>query len=189
MPPIFVPQLSTSHVRGDVTRKGNSNGDWISYLLALGLSHLSLVAIDIDVTVWSRGISLLLTGLLILSSLSQILRSVSRVVKLTNKTAGASFLFLSLAQLFVSASAKNRAECSLCTSFHYWYNCAQRFLPRRIKSMALCSAAFLISTYSGDCSTLSFSSQRRAHVYTAMLSSRSVSPTIFRIETRTFEPK
>lgn len=51
---------------------------------------------------WSRTISLVLTGLLILSSLAQILRSVSKIVRLTSRTAGAGFLILSLGQLFVS---------------------------------------------------------------------------------------
>lgn len=81
--------------------KGNTNGDWISFLLALGLSHLPTSSVDIDVAVWSRGISLLLTGLLILSSLAQVLRSLMRVLKLTSKTVGAGFLLLSLGQLFV----------------------------------------------------------------------------------------
>ncbi len=58
--------------------------------------------IDIDVAVWSRAISLLLTGLLILSSLTQVLRSLSRILRLTSKTVGAGFLLLSLGQLFVS---------------------------------------------------------------------------------------
>lgn len=58
--------------------------------------------VDINVSMWSRTISLVLTGLLILSSLAQILRSVSKIVRLTSRTAGAGFLILSLGQLFVS---------------------------------------------------------------------------------------
>ena len=81
--------------------KGNTNGDWISFLLALSISHLPTGTLDIDVAVWSRGISLLLTGVLILSSLTQVLRSLTRVLKLTSKTIGAGFLLLSLGQLFV----------------------------------------------------------------------------------------
>lgn len=50
-------------------------------------------------TTWSRAISLILTGILILSSLNQILRNVSRILRLTSKSIGAGFLLLSLAQL------------------------------------------------------------------------------------------
>ncbi len=103
---IFLPRLSTSHIpSSDGSQpesgkgKGNTNGDWISFLIALGLSQLPF---DMDVAVWSRGISLLLTGLLILSSLAQVLRSVSRILRLTSKTVGAGFLLLGLGQLFVS---------------------------------------------------------------------------------------
>ena len=80
--------------------KGNSNGDWISYLVAVALNNFP--AININVALWSRTISLLLTGVLILSSLAQILRSVGKIVRLTSKTAGASYLLLALGQLFVS---------------------------------------------------------------------------------------
>jgi hypothetical protein len=108
---IFFAPLSTSSLAIDDTdptlgqhesAKGNTNGDWISFLLALGLSQLPTGVVD--VAVWSRGISLLLTGLLILSSLAQVLRSVSRILRLTSKTVGAGFLLLGLGQLFVSVS-------------------------------------------------------------------------------------
>jgi hypothetical protein len=79
--------------------KGNSYGDWISYLLVLALSNFPSVAIDIPL--WTRTISLFLTGALIASSLAQVLRSVGKIVHLTSKTAGASFLLLALGQLFV----------------------------------------------------------------------------------------
>jgi hypothetical protein len=46
--------------------------------------------------------SLLLTGLLIMSSLAQVLRSVSRILRLTSKSIGAGFLLLGLGQLMVS---------------------------------------------------------------------------------------
>lgn len=72
------------------------DGDWISYFIALGLSQIP--GID-DVPAWSRTISLVLTGALILSSLAQVLRSVSRILRLTSKSIGAGFLLLSLAQL------------------------------------------------------------------------------------------
>jgi len=106
LPSIFFAPLSTSSIPtqegSDPHGKGNTNGDWISFLLALGISHLPTGVIDIDVAVWSRAISLLLTGLLILSSLTQVLRSLSRILRLTSKTVGAGFLLLSLGQLFVS---------------------------------------------------------------------------------------
>lgn len=105
LPSIFFAPLSTSNLpTEDGTQprgKGNTNGDWISFLLALSISHLPTGVVDIDVAVWSRAISLLLTGLLILSSLAQVLRSLSRILRLTSKTVGAGFLLLSLGQLFV----------------------------------------------------------------------------------------
>jgi hypothetical protein len=45
---------------------------------------------------------LLLTGLLILSSLAQVLRSVSRILRLTSKSIGAGFLLLGLGQLMAT---------------------------------------------------------------------------------------
>jgi hypothetical protein len=56
-------------------------------------------------------ISLLLTGVLILSSLAQVLRSLTRMLRLTSKTVGAGFLLLSLGQLFVS----DRPHCAELT--------------------------------------------------------------------------
>lgn len=81
--------------------KGNTNGDWISFFLALAISKLPRDFADIDVPTWSRGISLILTGVLILSSLTQVMRSLSKILRLTSKTVGAGFLLLSLGQLFV----------------------------------------------------------------------------------------
>lgn len=72
------------------------DGDWISYFIALGLSQIPGIN---DVPAWSRTISLVLTGALILSSLAQVFRSVSRILRLTSKSIGAGFLLLSLAQL------------------------------------------------------------------------------------------
>ncbi|ORY32871.1 Abscisic acid G-protein coupled receptor-domain-containing protein [Naematelia encephala] len=113
LPSIFFSPLSTSNIPSDETslpssetdnpkEKGNTNGDWISFVLALGLAHLPTGAVDIDVAVWSRAISLLLTGLLVLSSLTQVLRSLGKVLRLTSKTVGAGFLLLSLGQLFAT---------------------------------------------------------------------------------------
>ncbi|KAK4685669.1 hypothetical protein P7C73_g4469, partial [Tremellales sp. Uapishka_1] len=101
-PPLSTSQLPNSSDDAQPEGKGNTNGDWISFLLALGVSHLPTGSFDIDVAVWSRGISLLLTGVLILSSLTQVLRSVSRIVRLTSKTVGAGFLLLGLGQLFAT---------------------------------------------------------------------------------------
>jgi hypothetical protein len=105
IPSIFFSPLTTSNIPdGDKHDhgKGNTNGDWISFLLALGISQLPTGVVDIDVAVWSRAISLFLTGLLILSSLAQVLRALTRILRLTSKTVGAGFLLLSLGQLFVS---------------------------------------------------------------------------------------
>jgi hypothetical protein len=87
LPSIFIPPT-----------KDNS-GDWISYLIAFTLSSLP---IEVDIAVWSRAISLAFTGLIILSSLAQVLRSLARILKLSSKNVGAGFLLLILAQLFVS---------------------------------------------------------------------------------------
>nr|WVH01961.1 golgi pH regulator [Naematelia aurantialba] len=113
LPSIFFSPLSTSNIPSDETsmpdgevdspkEKGNTNGDWISFVLALGLAHLPTGTLDIDVAVWSRTISLLLTGLLVLSSLTQVMRSLNKVLRLTSKTVGAGFLLLSLGQLFAT---------------------------------------------------------------------------------------
>ncbi|KAL7421922.1 hypothetical protein Q5752_003694 [Cryptotrichosporon argae] len=105
---LFTP-LSTSRIPSEDPQpgKGNTNGDWISFLLALGLAHLPAGALGldgdaVDVAFLSRSISLLLTGLLILSSLTMVLRSLSRVLRLTSKTVGAGFLLLALGQLWAT---------------------------------------------------------------------------------------
>lgn len=113
MTSVFFPPLATSHIsqhagpgdkQPDSTLpqdgKGNTNGDWISYLIALALSQLPTGVVDVKM--WSRAISLLLTGLLILASLAQVLRSVARILRLTSKSVGAGFLLLGLSQLMVS---------------------------------------------------------------------------------------
>ena len=73
-------------------------------MLAFLLSHLPIPLIDVeavDIPVWSRAISLGFTGLIILTSLAQVLRSLRRALKLTSKSVGAGFLLLTLGQLFV----------------------------------------------------------------------------------------
>nr|XP_031863434.1 uncharacterized protein CI109_001310 [Kwoniella shandongensis]KAA5530506.1 hypothetical protein CI109_001310 [Kwoniella shandongensis] len=104
LPSLFWAPLTTSQASDETHQegKGNTNGDWISFLLALAISQLPNDFIDIDVPVWSRGISLILTGILILSSLAQVMRSLSKVLRLTSKTVGAGFLLLSLGQLFAT---------------------------------------------------------------------------------------
>ncbi|KAK8864574.1 hypothetical protein IAR55_001824 [Kwoniella newhampshirensis] len=104
LPSLFWAPLTTSQASDETHQegKGNTNGDWISFLLALAISQLPSDSIDIDVAVWSRGISLILTGILILSSLAQVMRSLSKVLRLTSKTVGAGFLLLSLGQLFAT---------------------------------------------------------------------------------------
>ena len=96
LPSVFFAPGSTD--RGN----GNTNGDWFSFLFALGVSQLGIP--NFDVALWSRAISLLLTGIIVLASLAQILRSVGRVIRLASKTAAVGFLLLSLGQLFVSHS-------------------------------------------------------------------------------------
>lgn len=101
LPSLF---LSTSAAAPEAGTKGNSNGDWISFMLAFLLSHLPIPLIDVeavDIPVWSRAISLGFTGLIILTSLAQVLRSLRRALKLTSKSVGAGFLLLTLGQLFV----------------------------------------------------------------------------------------
>lgn len=91
---------STSKVDPETTAKGNTNGDWISFLIAFALSKLP---IEVDIGMWSRAISLVFTGLIILSSLAQVLRGLTQMLKVTSKSIGAGLLLLSLAQLFVSS--------------------------------------------------------------------------------------
>lgn len=99
----LVSPLSTASVSPspDETAKGNTNGDWISFVLALAISHLPGDA-EIDVASWSRTISLLFTGALVISSLTMVLRWLSRVLRLTSRTVGAGFLLLTLGQLFAT---------------------------------------------------------------------------------------
>ncbi|ODO09120.1 hypothetical protein I350_02720 [Cryptococcus amylolentus CBS 6273] len=102
LPSLFYAPRTAEQDSGETPTegKGNTNGDWISFFLALAISKLPKGFADIDVPTWSRGISLVLTGILILSSLAQILRSLSKILRLTSKTVGAGFLVLSLGQLF-----------------------------------------------------------------------------------------
>lgn len=94
-----LPSLFYPTVDPDIAADGNTNGDWISFFIAFALSKLP---IEVDIGVWSRAISLVFTGLIILSSLAQVLRGLTRILKLTSKSIGAGFLLLSLGQLFVS---------------------------------------------------------------------------------------
>ncbi|WRT66521.1 uncharacterized protein IL334_003480 [Kwoniella shivajii] len=104
LPSLFFAPLTTSQASSEAAEegKGNTNGDWISFLLALAISKLPTGFIDIDVPSWSRAISIILTGVLILSSLAQVMRSLNKVLRLTSKTVGAGFLLLSLGQLFAT---------------------------------------------------------------------------------------
>lgn len=72
--------------------------DWISYLLAIGLSHLPF---DVDVPLLSRQISFALVGLIIASSIQYVLKSVARVLRLGGTSAGGGMLLLGLAQVMV----------------------------------------------------------------------------------------
>lgn len=54
-----------------------TTGDWLSYLLALGLAHLPF---EVDVALWSRLISLGLAGLIVASSVEYVLGWVRRVL-------------------------------------------------------------------------------------------------------------
>jgi hypothetical protein len=97
---LFAAPLSTSAIENSDAR-GNTHGDWISFIIALGLKHLPFTG-DLDTAAWSRGIALLLTGLLILSSLAMVLRWLTRVLRLTSRTVGAGFLLLTLGQLYAT---------------------------------------------------------------------------------------
>ncbi|KAL1411436.1 hypothetical protein Q8F55_002392 [Vanrija albida] len=100
---IFVAPLATGRIpeAEGHTGSGNTNGDWISFAVALGLAHLPF-GHGVDVAACSRAISLLMTGLLILSSLAMVLRWLSRMLRLTSKSVGAGFLLLTLGQLFAT---------------------------------------------------------------------------------------
>ncbi|OWZ78966.1 hypothetical protein C365_02615 [Cryptococcus neoformans Bt85] len=104
LPSLFFAPRTAEQESGEIPieGKGNTNGDWISFFLALAISKLPRDFADIDVPTWSRGISLILTGVLILSSLTQVMRSLSKILRLTSKTVGAGFLLLSLGQLFTT---------------------------------------------------------------------------------------
>ncbi|KAL0255458.1 hypothetical protein I308_100262 [Cryptococcus tetragattii IND107] len=104
LPSLFFAPHTAEQESGEIPieGKGNTNGDWISFFLALAISKLPRDFADIDVPTWSRGISLILTGVLILSSLTQVMRSLSKILRLTSKTVGAGFLLLSLGQLFAT---------------------------------------------------------------------------------------
>ncbi|WVO15091.1 hypothetical protein L204_102735 [Cryptococcus depauperatus] len=101
-PSLFYAPRTSKQASGKMAAegKGNTNGDWISFFLALAISRLPKDLVDIDVSTWSRGISLILTGFLILSSLAQVMKSLSRILRLASKTIGAGFLLLTLGQLF-----------------------------------------------------------------------------------------
>lgn len=97
---LLSPLATSSATPSSSPAKGNSNGDWISFVLALALSQLPDA--HVDVASWSRTISLLLTGALVVSSLAMVLRWLSRVLRLTSRTVGAGFLLLTLGQLFAT---------------------------------------------------------------------------------------
>lgn len=97
---LLSPLATSSATPTSSQGKGNSNGDWISFVLALALSQLPDA--HVDVASWSRTISLLLTGALVISSLAMVLRWLSRVLRLTSRTVGAGFLLLTLGQLFAT---------------------------------------------------------------------------------------
>lgn len=99
LPPTTTPRAQQPHT-----------SDWISYLLALGLSHLPF---EVDVPLWSRQISLGLVGVIILSSIQYVMRSISRALKLGSASVGGVVLLLGLAQLMV------RSELSLSLSLSF----------------------------------------------------------------------
>jgi hypothetical protein len=75
--------------------------DWLSYLLALGLSHLPF---PVDVPLWSRQISLGMVGVIIGSSVQYVMRAVAKLLRLGKASVGGVVLLLGLGQLMVSSS-------------------------------------------------------------------------------------
>ncbi|CED83743.1 Predicted G-protein coupled receptor [Phaffia rhodozyma] len=88
--------LSSSSSSASSNLHQNHTSDWISYLIALALSHLPF---EVDVPLWSRQISLGLVGVIILSSIQYVMRSISRALKLGSASVGGVVLLLGLAQL------------------------------------------------------------------------------------------
>lgn len=79
IPSLLSPSSSLSSSPSDESASAveGTQGDWLSYLLALALSHLPF---EVDVALWSRLISLGLAGLIVASSVEYVLGWVRRVL-------------------------------------------------------------------------------------------------------------
>ncbi|KAH6912215.1 G protein-coupled receptor 89 [Coprinopsis sp. MPI-PUGE-AT-0042] len=74
--------------------------DLLSNALAYGVSHLSSASIKSeDIASFSRQLSLALVGLIILTSIRYVLRGVSRLLRVSSRSLGASLMLLFLAQI------------------------------------------------------------------------------------------
>ncbi|KAL1943310.1 hypothetical protein VTO73DRAFT_4385 [Trametes versicolor] len=77
-----------------------TNADIVSFVLAYLLSYLPFIHLPEDkISVISRQISLGLVGAIILSSIRRVLRGVSRLLRVTSRSLGASLMLLTLAQV------------------------------------------------------------------------------------------
>ncbi|OJT11296.1 Golgi pH regulator [Trametes pubescens] len=77
-----------------------TNADIVSFVLAYLLSYLPFIHLPQDkISVISRQISLGLVGAIILSSIRRVLRGVSRLLRVTSRSLGASLMLLTLAQV------------------------------------------------------------------------------------------
>ncbi|KAF9497388.1 hypothetical protein BDN71DRAFT_1444856 [Pleurotus eryngii] len=81
------------------TSQQTSYPDLITQFLAYLLSHISSEVNLADVARMSRQISLVLVGVIILSSIRLVLRGVTRALHVSNRSLGASLMLLVLAQL------------------------------------------------------------------------------------------
>ncbi|TFK19653.1 hypothetical protein FA15DRAFT_674243 [Coprinopsis marcescibilis] len=74
--------------------------DLLSSALAYGFSHLSSSTIQLeDIASFSRQLSLVLVGLIIVTSVRYVLRGVARVLRISSRSLGASLMMLVLAQI------------------------------------------------------------------------------------------
>jgi hypothetical protein len=65
----------------------------------------------VDISLVARQISLVLVGLIILSSIRLVLRGVTRFLRVTSRNLGASLMLLVLAQLMVSGKLRRTGCC------------------------------------------------------------------------------
>ncbi|KJA24873.1 hypothetical protein HYPSUDRAFT_135640, partial [Hypholoma sublateritium FD-334 SS-4] len=82
------------------TRQSSSTTDLITHLLATLLSRISSVEFKTeDIASFARQLSLMLVGIIILSSIRMVLRGATRALHITSRNLAASLMLLSLAQI------------------------------------------------------------------------------------------